>query len=266
MDSRNEGYLLIATFMVLFVCFAMAVLAVMLIYRRRRIQHNREIHKMNERFEKELLKSQLEVQNQTMEHIGRELHDHVGSQLTLAYLYTHQVQTPDESHDKRVKEIGSIINESLSSLRGLSSNLIQGGHTQNTSLDELIREECSKLEALNFCAVSFENRAGKVPGKLDANIFVLRILQEFAQNSLKHAQCQAIRVELSACAEGYLLAAQDDGIGFELTTEGQETAGMGLRNLKQRAEIIHAQLNLHSSPGQGTRMELHIPPSPDLQP
>ena len=112
MDDSSEGLLLIGTTMVVLVAFAMSVLAVMIIYRRRKLQHLEEIKAMNERFSRELLEAQLEVQRQTMQYIGREIHDNVGQQLTLAFLYTQQLHPEDPKVASQLQSVAKIIDES----------------------------------------------------------------------------------------------------------------------------------------------------------
>jgi len=263
MDESSEGLLVAATSMVLLICFALAVLAVMLIYRKRRLQHKTEVRAMEQRFERELLRSQLEVQNQTMQHIGREIHDNIGSQLTLAYLYTHQLpaeQPGNEGQGALGESIGQIIDQALTDLRALSKSLIQGQANQQTSLVALLSQECQKLNAIHFCKVVFKGNAPDKPGPLATNSFVLRIVQEFAQNSLKHAQCSTITISLHQHAKGLCLQANDDGHGFDpaRVPAGQ---GIGLLNMQQRAQIIGAHYHLHSAPGQGTQMQVVIPHS-----
>jgi signal transduction histidine kinase len=130
MDASKEGTLLIATSMVVLVAFAIAVLAVMLIYRKRRVQHEQEITLMNEKFTSELLQTQLEVQQQTMQRIGQEIHDNVGQQLTLAYLYAQQIHSADEPIASKVQGVASLINDSLSDLRSLSRVLVDAHSKQ----------------------------------------------------------------------------------------------------------------------------------------
>ena len=258
MDINDQGFLLVVTSMVLLISFALAVLAVMLIYRRRKEQHAREITTMQTRFDRELLRSQLEIQQQTMKHIGREIHDNVAHRLTLAYLYLHQLPPLPTQEEPNPESIGTLIDEALTDLRGLSRSLTHGQAVQQTPLGTLLQQECDALAALQACTISFQNEAPAEAGKLEVNSFVLRIVQEFAQNSLKHSQCTEIRLRLAAKPEGLYLSMQDNGRGFEPETL-QAREGIGLVNMRQRAEIIGAQLHLNSSPGKGTHMELLLP-------
>ena len=99
--------------MTLLMVFLITILAVMIIYRRRKLQHLAEIDKMNERFTGELLQAQMEVQQETMQYIGREIHDNIGQKLTLAVLYVQQLDIANSRVQEKVDSIAAIINESL---------------------------------------------------------------------------------------------------------------------------------------------------------
>jgi signal transduction histidine kinase len=90
MDKEN-GYILIGLLVLFYLFFCLHFLTVMLIYRKRKLEHAKEVEIMNEKFTQELLNAQLEVQQQTMQYIGREIHDNVGQKLTLAALYIQQL-------------------------------------------------------------------------------------------------------------------------------------------------------------------------------
>jgi signal transduction histidine kinase len=98
--------------------------------------------------------------------------------------------------------------------------------------------------------------------QLDSSVavksFVLRIFQEFMQNSLKHARCSKITVTITELEEGIAFQAADDGIGFEGNAD-ENHRGLGLNNMKTRAEMMHADFTLTSAPGAGTIMRLYIP-------
>jgi signal transduction histidine kinase len=255
MDDSQEGVLLIGTTMVVLTAFALTVLAVMLIYRKRKLQHAHEIARINEKFSREILEAQVEVQRQTMQHIGREIHDHVGQQLTLAFLYMQHLQPHEPKMADRIQSITTIIDESIVELRNLSRSLTSSTFTDN-DLDRLIELECNKVRGARLCDVNFVCSSSAIESSAAVKSFVVRILQEFLQNSLKHSQCKTINVELFDDAQGILLAATDDGKGF---TEGNGHAGIGLANMRKRAAIIGADLAIESSPRQGTRLRLFIP-------
>jgi signal transduction histidine kinase len=255
MDESKEGVLLIATTMVVLVAFALTVLAVMIIYRRRKLQHLQEIRTIEEKFSRELLEAQLEVQRQTMQHIGREIHDHVGQQLTLAFLYMQQMQPENSTASHQLQSIATIINESLADLRNLSRSLTNPSYLEN-GLDQLINLECAKVRSTKHCDVTYESNAATLESSGAVKSFVLRILQEFMQNSLKHSQCTRIDVSLDNGPDGLWLHASDNGKGF---LETEQHSGIGLANMRKRATIIGGNLTLESTLQQGTRLKLFIP-------
>jgi signal transduction histidine kinase len=257
MDDTKEGILLIWTTMIILLAFVLSLLAVMIIYRKRRLDHNREIDRMNERFTRELLKAQMEMQQLTMQHIGMEIHDDVGQKLVLAALYLQQLPFEDDRIEKKINSVSSIINESLADLRNLSKSLTAGSNLEG-DLYQLIQTECNRVQIAGTCRVSLDSESISPQASQPIKNFVLRILQEFLQNSLKHANCANIRVRLQLEAGNLLIFASDDGKGFSPADQGYNN-GIGLKNMKKRAEMIGAAFSLDSSPGQGTSMQLQIP-------
>ena len=193
MDYAQEVYLMIGVAAVILIAFALTVLSVMVIYRKRKLEHIREIDKMNEHFSRELLQTQLEVQQQTMQHIGREIHDNVGQKLTLAALYVLQLDEKDTGIQKKIHAVSAIINESLSDLRSLSKDLTDTGY-MHTDLYQLISNECTRVQATGRCTVKLQARHMSIKATQAVKNVTLRILQEFLQNSLKHADCTAIDI------------------------------------------------------------------------
>jgi len=94
---------------------------------------------------------------------------------------------------------------------------------------------------------------------------VMRIVQESLNNVKKHAQAHTVRV-LVQCnnAEGYQVLIEDDGVGFEgpAPTDHPGTH-IGLTVMKERAARLGGELVIESEPGDGTRVELNMPFSPD---
>jgi signal transduction histidine kinase len=82
-----------------------------------------------------------------------------------------------------------------------------------------------------------------------------RIAQEALNNTLKHAEAQHVRVQLSQTEQIVKLEICDDGKGFE-PVSAQNQGGMGLSNMYNRAKQLGGQLSIQSSPGEGTQIVL----------
>jgi len=109
-----------------------------------------------EEHQKELLSTQLEKQNQTMQHIGREIHDNVGQKLTLTSLYTQQLAFENKAphSNDSIENTSKIINESLSELRELSKTLTDNS-IELKSINELIAAEVKKITGSNLCDIQY---------------------------------------------------------------------------------------------------------------
>ena len=251
MDKIDESIILIGTSMLLFISLLLAILLIMLIFRKRKTQHQEEITFISEKHEKELLKTKFEVQQQTMKHIGREIHDNVGHQLTLAFLNLQNVSKGD-----KVEEVAKIIDSSISDLRQLTNQLLKESALEQRDFNSILSEECEKLDSLNLCQIITKLPKKPFTFSEEMSTFLIRIFQEFTQNSLKHAKCSHLTIELSEFPNECILMVKDDGVGFK---EESIQKGFGLENMKRRAQIIQADLLLQSEVGAGTQMILKIP-------
>jgi signal transduction histidine kinase len=224
--------------------------------------YEKEKEIINTQHNQEMLTAQLEIQEQTMQDIGREIHDNVGQRLTLASIYTNQLSFENQYPliTGRIEAIANIINESLAELRHLSKSLTDQ-NTETKELAELIQNECDKVAALKSCTISCHfNSSVFVSGMLKK--FILRIIQEFIQNSLKHAGCKNINLNFDYNDRGLSILASDDGKGFDMNVYKERSEkGIGILNMKKRAELMGAVFAINSEINKGTTLNLFIPQS-----
>ncbi len=225
-------------------------------YKQRKAEYLTEIQIKNEIHQRELLATQVEIQKATMQQIGRELHDNIGQKLVLASLYTQQLlyenRAPEES--ERIDQVSQILNQSLQDLRSLSKTLTDDNITKK-DIKTLIQEEVSNANSLQKCTIHFESNIDLLDLDFVHKNVLLRITQEFIQNSIKHAQCSNIFIKLETTdEEGWKLAIRDDGVGFD--TQNTLSNGIGLTNMRNRASIIDAEFTLHSRENEGTFVEI----------
>lgn len=226
-------------------------------YRKRKMLHDKEKQIMEEKHKLELLHTQLNAQEQTMQFIGREIHDSVAQKLTLATIYTQKLEYENrlpEINDK-LKRISSVINDSLEELRDLSRTLADN-KMHETKLADLLFFECGRINDTGICKAVLEaNMTRDI--SVTVKSFLLRIVQEFMQNSLKHAEGDLITIQLEDADDGIRLLARDNGKGFD--SSNMQSRGIGLGNMKRRVHLIGGIFNLQSEPGKGTALEITIP-------
>ena len=250
-------FIIAANILLLVVIFGIVLFIIQ--YRRRKLLQTKEKETMIEIHQQELLTTQLEMQTQTMQHIGREIHDNVGQKLTLASLYTQQLAYENKAPhiNDKIENIGNIINESLTELRQLSKSLTDDS-IANNNISALLQQECDKVNDLKKCSVVFSTNQKNLLLPYQVKSILLRIVQEFLQNSIKHAQCRNITVTLKEEKTALLLHLEDDGKGFEATAF-VDAKGIGLSNMKKRTELIGGNYHLESNTGKGTHLNIEIP-------
>jgi signal transduction histidine kinase len=94
--------------------------------------------------------------------------------------------------------------------------------------------------------------AGRLPEPVE--IAAYYVVCEALANSAKHANATAVAVEVTAAESALWVSVRDDGHG------GADFGrGSGLTGLKDRIEALGGQIVLHSPPGEGTSLQVHIP-------
>ncbi|WP_294284282.1 histidine kinase [uncultured Chryseobacterium sp.] len=260
--GKTELLITIILFNIFFLFFVVAVMVYIRKYKQRKKEYLNEIEVKNEIHKRELLATQLEIQQATMQQIGRELHDNIGQKLTLVSLYTQQLlyenKVPEVS--ERIDQVSQIINQSLQDLRSLSKTLTDDNINQK-EIVTLIQEEADITNAFKKCHVDFKHNFRQLDlGFVHKNV-LLRITQEFIQNSIKHSQCRNIFISLNTSDEFlWELSIKDDGIGFDRS--GITSNGIGLTNMKNRAEIIGAEFSLESGKDKGTALNIILKRQP----
>jgi signal transduction histidine kinase len=255
--GQTEIKIFIVLSAIIAIIFIAGIIMFIFQYRKRRIFHEEEKSAIEKQHRLELLNTQLETRQQTMQFIGSELHDSVAQKLTLASIYSQRLQfeNPDSKLSNKINSINHIINDSLSELRDLSKTLVNTS-LQDTAFDHLLQQECDRVNDTGLCKCDFESSyTGGI--SVTAKSFLFRVVQEFVQNSLKHAGCSRITITLGGDIDNLLLAIADNGKGFD--SNNVKSAGIGLYNMKRRIQLIGGNFNLDSEVNKGTRLQISVP-------
>jgi signal transduction histidine kinase len=89
-------------------------------------------------------------------------------------------------------------------------------------------------------------------------------VQEAVNNALRHAQASQIRVKLREEDGSLLILVEDDGVGFDREAVAQRAKRgehLGLLGMTERVRSAGGTMVLDSTPGNGSRIEVRLPPS-----
>lgn len=255
--GETEYLLITIVFNFIFILFIFAIISYVWQYKRKKREHVSAIQNQQDLHLKELLAMQLEMQQKTMQEIGREIHDNIGQKLTLASLYTQNLLYENKKPEtvESIENISTIINDSLADLRQLSKTLTDDS-ISTKSLVALLQTECQKINKLKKCWFTYDAEIQNSEVTYHGKSMLLRIAQEFIQNSLKHANCKSIKLNLKQSSGLIIMELSDDGQGFDV--HQTNSLGIGLQNIKKRTETIGGQFQLESG-DLGTQLTIKLP-------
>ena len=98
----------------------------------------------------------------------------------------------------------------------------------------------------------------QIEGQLanETGLEIYRVIQELVNNTLKHASCSKIRLDISHINNEMNIIFHDNGIGF-LPTKVER--GMGLNNIAKRVSKLGGGLSIESEPGKGSTFIIELP-------
>jgi signal transduction histidine kinase len=189
--------------------------------------------------------------------IARDLHDRVVQRIfAVGMALQSAMRLPElglvvDRVGKAVEDLDSTISEIRTTIFELGDSTFHGGlrHGVLGMVEELTPALGSRPK------VDFD---GPIDNAIPQHVadHLLAVLRESLTNVGKHARATEVEVTLSAGTEVTLEVA-DNGRGIELSPKGE--AGLGLSNLRSRAEKLGGTFEIQSSPGHGTRVIWCVP-------
>ena len=255
MDNNSTTIVILITTLTV-ILLIVVIIVIFSIFQRRKEKFLLDKRANEIRFEEEIIKSQLETQEQTLQNISWELHDNVGQLLSVAKMQLNMLEPDLANGQKRIlDETSEIIAQSLQEIRTLSK-LLNPEIVRNMGLKEAIELELQRFNRLKFLEAELKIIGDEVDINKKDEIILFRILQEFLSNSIKHAKATKLEVTLSFTAENLIITAQDFGVGFDKETIEN---GSGLYNMKSRAKLIQTGFSLTSEKDEGVSLILTYP-------
>jgi len=262
---REEKIMLITFIGVVILIAALIsfISAILFLYQRKQHAFLRQLEDAKDKYESGLLKSQLEVQEQTLRHISRDLHDNIGHYITLAKLHLNTIGWElGEKGAGKAEYAVDLLTKALDDLRDLSKSLsLELIHVDG--LPKAIESQVNQLKKTAHYDIDFQIKGNYNYMEEQKEIILFRILQEAINNIIRHAQARTIKIMLDCTPEAVSLLVKDDGKGFitEPFIAGPnpyKNRG-GLSNMLARATLIKAGFSIESELGAGTLVRITLP-------
>lgn len=235
--------LLIASFVLLLV----VVIAIFIFYSNKQKQQRQMVE-----MEQQRLKSTVLAQDKERKRIAKELHDGVSQSLASIKLNLEFQLLKNEKQGKldadEIEKLAENVGHLQREVRAISHAMIPHALAENGligAIDQLLDASLtSKQIRYNF--------KHSLPQQLSdfVEIEIFRMLQELIANALKHSECTKLKIDLKAENNHLKLVVEDNGKGMDLT---RQSDGIGLKNLKARAESLKGEIHWEKSEMGGVK-------------
>ena len=237
-------------FLVLLVTVFFVVVLLAVRYRKKK----RENEELRSQFSEQLLKSQLEIKEETLQHVSRELHDNIGQIASLVKINLNTIKLEDaEKSTIKLENTKELVKQMMTDIKLLSSSL-NGDKLAKIGLFNALQNEADRINKTGALSSRFSQHYNIPPVNDEKSIIIFRMVQEILNNAMKHSQASEINMDAWYRQNSFILSVSDNGKGFDVSAKlaDKDDTGNGLINLKERAKVINATVDFDSAPGKGT--------------
>lgn len=221
----------------------LALFSIIFLWNSRRFSQKKA--QLQEAFSQDLIRN-IETERKR---ISSELHDSVGQSLLLI---KNKVLLNDmQSQDTK------IIDDTINEVRHISQSL-HPFQFEKLGLLASIKNTIENFQKHSDIFYSETINVENIEISKDKEIFVFRMLQECLNNVEKHSQAKACNITIEDSNTSVLFQVKDNGIGFDVSESNEILNSLGLKTLKERAQIIGAQLSIDSTKGKGTTVQIKV--------
>ncbi|MEN9684829.1 MAG: hypothetical protein RLZZ28_615 [Bacteroidota bacterium] len=250
--SENISIILGASILLLLI--TLFIVMIVMAYLKRDLKHLSEKKLMESEFEKQLLQSQLETQEETLNKLSIEIHDNVGQLLNSTKLLIGLTQRSLAESPETLTLAEQTLGKAIQEIRMLSRSLNKEWLQQFQFMENL-EAEVTRINAARNLQIHLM-RPENISLKAETQIILFRIVQEIIQNVIKHAQAKNITITIKEHEPNITIDIFDDGIGFNVANTNKS---IGMLNITRRTQLIGGTVNWESSLQKGTRVHILLP-------
>ena len=203
------------------------------------------------------LKAKLNGEEEERIRIARELHDGIMVQFSSVKmnLSCELDRSLDPVRKDAIEKIVTQLDSATSELRKSAHNLMPDMLLEE-GLAEAVHYFLMGLKQSSGIEIDFQQYGDLPPIATEYELMLYRILQELAQNAIKHAHASQILVQLNYTGSMLSLTVEDNGIGFK--EDSPQGAGIGIKNIRSRVSSLHGNMEISSTLGVGSTIYIEF--------
>ncbi len=252
----QELFIIIIISVFIMVTLAIGVLVLYNTSQRRILQEVEMAHVKEIEYKNNLLANSIEVQERERSRIAKDLHDDIGSKLSIVNLNINLLQShlsKDEKVSSIIGNIESSLTESITRVRDISHDLyppILEKFGIQSALESLAKEVTRTGVLRVYLDIDHEWK------KFDraAELHIYRINQELLHNTVKHAEANNVWISSTPEADQLKLSYRDDGKGID-NENHKKSDGLGISSILTRINILNASVKFYDEYEEGYKVE-----------
>jgi signal transduction histidine kinase len=225
--------------------------------RQRKLQAEQAVRSLQQQQQIEVAGALMNGEERERQRLARELHDGLGGMLAGIKINLSEVVSAGTQDEMALQKVIKQLDGSVRELRHIAHNLMPESLLRS-GLEVALNDLCESLgNGQTRVELQTMNIARDIPKQ--TQLIVYRIVQELLANVLKHAKASEVFVQCSQSENNFYITVEDDGVGMEQDKTGS-AKGIGLENIRRRVEFLQGKLEIESSPGSGTvvNIEIHV--------
>lgn len=192
--------------------------------------------------------------------LARDLHDTALQDITYASqeMNVCRILSTDPATIRRLEEGNEALRRAVSELRHAIYDLREGdpgGRPFERSLEILVQRGRRMFQGCEI-TLSLQGDTQNIRQDSRAAIELLRVVQEAISNARKHSRANRLRIGVNVGDKTVNTTISDDGVGFD---PREQPEGTGSKSMRERVAEIGGEIDLRSSPGRGTCLEVRLP-------
>jgi signal transduction histidine kinase len=231
------------------------IIIFIVLYQQRYYRFLKEKQHLQNSFQSEILKTQLETQENTFFQIGEEIHDNIGQLLSSTKMFLGVTEQSLAAIPDPLKKAQETLGKAIFELRALSKSLNREWLNQFNLIQNL-ETEIDRINAANTFKIELHTSVRLLPLTPEAQVMLFRIIQEAMHNSLKHANARTIQIIINL-DDLIRITVADDGKGFQ--TENKDLHGVGIINMKNRTRLLGGTIEWNLRENGGTEIQIMLP-------
>lgn len=222
----------------------------------RDISERKQIEAAQHNFTLRMLQT-LEAERQR---VARELHDDVGQAIATVGVLLHTLERTPEAVPPDARPALTATQATIRQITEAVARIVRDYHPAELiglGLEDTVRthaREFARRHGLTL-RLSTSAVAGLLPHEYELHLY--RVVQEALANVARHAAARKVTVRLARERGRVVAVVRDDGVGF--APDPAHTSGLGLVTMRERAELLHAELLIRARPGAGTEIRISVP-------